>query len=347
MKFRLAVKRWFFFILCLGLWFNTQAQFRFKGALGPDWAGQTISLSLIEDPLRSDRVYADQILLQTVVDSLGQFAFSGDFLPPSARLYRIHASPCFEHGHQGEQRCRELEERIFVANNQAELEFQSYPEGGFLCQGIPPSSDLGLHAQDLRMALPFGDHAGLTETARSLQFKQWLSEVEDFYSNCHDPLLTLYALGDVLDERSEYRSQLQTAGLPFLSALAEKIQSDYPETPYAQSLSKILTTAPADSFNWYHLGWVLLLLPVLLWYRKGRKKAPSASIFTDLSTKEQALLADIASGMSNKELAESHHISLSTVKTHLNNIYRKTGVENRKELITRIQHGKGGISTGV
>lgn len=51
--------------------------------------------------------------------------------------------------------------------------------------------------------------------------------------------------------------------------------------------------------------------------------------------------------MSNKELAESHHISLSTVKTHLNNIYRKTGLENRKELIAQIRQGKSGISTGV
>lgn len=347
MKFRSAVKRCFFFILCLGMWLNIQAQFRFTGSLGPDWAGQTISLSLIENPLRSDRVYADQILLQTEVDSLGQFAFSGDFLPTTSRLYRIHASPCFEHGHQGQQRCRELEERIFVANNQAELEFQSYPEGGFLCQGNPPSSDLGLHAQDLRMALPFGDLAGLTEMARSLQFEQWLSEVEDFYSNCQDPLLTLYALGDVLDERSEYRAQLQAAGLPFLNTLQEKIQSDYPETPYAGSLSEILVAAPENSFPWYHLGWALLLLPVLLWYRRGRKSSPASTIFAELSSKEKALLADIATGMSNKELAESHHISLSTVKTHLNNIYRKTGVENRKELIAQIQRGKSGISTGV
>lgn len=336
----------FFFLLWAGLWFNTQAQFRFNGSLGPEWAGQTISLSLIENPLGSDRVYADQILLQTVVDSLGQFAFSGDFLPPTLRLYRIHASPCFDHGHQGEQKCRELEERIFVAHNQNQLKFQSYPEGGFLCQGIPPSSDLGLHAQDLRMALPFGDLAGLTETSRSLQFKQWLAEVEDFYSNCKDPLLTLYALGDVLVERSEYRAQLLTAGIPFLSDLQEKLERDYSDTPYVESLSIVLATAPSESFPWYHLGWALLLLPVFLWYRRGRKRTPS-TLFSELSTKEQALLADIATGMSNKELAESHHISLSTVKTHLNNIYRKTGLENRKELIAQIRQGKSGISTGV
>jgi DNA-binding CsgD family transcriptional regulator len=316
--------------------------------LGPDWAGQTISLSLIENPLRSDRVYADQIILQTLVDSLGQFAFTGDFLPPTPRLYRIHASPCFEHGHQGQQRCRELEERIFVADNQDDLKFQSYPEGGFLCQGIPPSSDLGLHAQDLRMALPFGDLAGLTETARSLQFQQWLTEVEDFYINCKDPLLTLYALGDVLDERSEYRTQLKTAGIPFLNALQQKLEADYAETPYTESLSSVLAPADGRSFRWYHLGWALLILPVLLWYRRNKNRSAEASaIFSGLSAKEQALLTDIAKGMSNKELADSHHISLSTVKTHLNNIYRKTGAENRQQLIARIQQGKSGISTGV
>lgn len=37
-------------------------------------------------------------------------------------------------------------------------------------------------------------------------------------------------------------------------------------------------------------------------------------------------------GCSNAEIGEMLHISLSTVKAHLTNIYKKAGVKNRYEL---------------
>lgn len=37
-------------------------------------------------------------------------------------------------------------------------------------------------------------------------------------------------------------------------------------------------------------------------------------------------------GKSNNEIAEQHFISLSTVKTHINNIYKKLNISSREEL---------------
>ncbi len=51
-----------------------------------------------------------------------------------------------------------------------------------------------------------------------------------------------------------------------------------------------------------------------------------------LSKREIEVIALIKQGKRNKEIAEELFIDLSTVKTHLNKIYRKTGVKNRKEL---------------
>ncbi|PQJ16696.1 response regulator transcription factor [Aureicoccus marinus] len=323
-------------------------QFSFEGQVPKEWAGQLISLSLIKDPLRSDRVYADQILLQSEVDSLGQFAFKGAFLPEENRLYRIHAAPCFEGQHDSRMRCHGLEERFFVANNQDQLVFRSIDEGGFLCQGSPEQSIAGVQAQDLRLTLPLGDQAAMNQTTRSLQFQQWMEDLEHYYRDGEDPLLTLFALCDVLDSRNEYRSLLSREDYPFLSELESELASRYSESAYSNLLSNSLPKPEKTPLLFPYL-FLLVALGLGYWFFKKRLAASKQikNTFESLSTKEEALLGDIALGKSNKELADLHHISLSTVKTHLNNIYKKTGVQSRKELILKIKQEKTGISTPV
>ncbi len=44
------------------------------------------------------------------------------------------------------------------------------------------------------------------------------------------------------------------------------------------------------------------------------------------------MLATVARGLSNTEIASELHISLSTVKTHLASLMAKLGVRNRVEI---------------
>lgn len=52
-----------------------------------------------------------------------------------------------------------------------------------------------------------------------------------------------------------------------------------------------------------------------------------------LTTREQEILKCVARGLKNKEIAESLYISEKTVKTHMNNIFRKLDVDNRLQAI--------------
>jgi len=54
---------------------------------------------------------------------------------------------------------------------------------------------------------------------------------------------------------------------------------------------------------------------------------------TELTQKELSILAQIAAGKSNKEIASENFVELSTIKTHINNIYSKIGANNRREAI--------------
>ena len=54
-----------------------------------------------------------------------------------------------------------------------------------------------------------------------------------------------------------------------------------------------------------------------------------------LSERELEVLALIATGKSNVEIASSLFVSLSTVKTHINNLYRKLEARSRTHAVTR------------
>lgn len=58
-------------------------------------------------------------------------------------------------------------------------------------------------------------------------------------------------------------------------------------------------------------------------------------LLDNLSERELEVLQLINSGLSNKKITEELFISMSTVKTHLRNIYSKLGVHSRTEAIVK------------
>ena len=55
-----------------------------------------------------------------------------------------------------------------------------------------------------------------------------------------------------------------------------------------------------------------------------------------LTDRQKELLALLAKGLSNKEIAEKLFISENTVKYHIKNIYLALGLKDRKELFLKI-----------
>ncbi len=53
----------------------------------------------------------------------------------------------------------------------------------------------------------------------------------------------------------------------------------------------------------------------------------------DLTQREAEVLAHIAAGLSNSEIASTLFVSEATVKTHINHIFAKTGLRDRAQLV--------------
>ncbi|MBJ6369373.1 LuxR C-terminal-related transcriptional regulator [Snuella sedimenti] len=67
-----------------------------------------------------------------------------------------------------------------------------------------------------------------------------------------------------------------------------------------------------------------------------QEKSENKNHFEDplLSFRENEILQLIGEGKSNKEIAETLHISINTVKFHIKNLYEKLGINSRKEVLT-------------
>jgi DNA-binding NarL/FixJ family response regulator len=59
-----------------------------------------------------------------------------------------------------------------------------------------------------------------------------------------------------------------------------------------------------------------------------------------LTAREAEVLTRIADGLSNTEIARALHVSEATVKTHINNLFAKTGVKDRAQAV-RYAYQKG------
>ncbi|GAA3143982.1 response regulator transcription factor [Streptomyces rameus] len=59
-----------------------------------------------------------------------------------------------------------------------------------------------------------------------------------------------------------------------------------------------------------------------------------------LTARETEVLVLIAEGFTNQEIARRLHVSTATVKTHINNLFAKTGLKDRAQAV-RYAYGKG------
>lgn len=85
-----------------------------------------------------------------------------------------------------------------------------------------------------------------------------------------------------------------------------------------------------------YMGIGLIAIGLILAARNLRVREQAESAEVVLTKKEEEIVDTIRRGLTNKEIAQEMNVSLSTVKSHVNNIYRKVGVNSRSELLKEL-----------
>ena len=128
----------------------------------------------------------------------------------------------------------------------------------------------------------------------------------------------------------------------FLIRLTDK----YPETSYTKQYRSelnsdkyIILEESDSSYNWTNILYIILGLSLLtnIWFLFSRRKQQAKNISKkkeQLTKQEEKILNLLLENKSNKEIADALFVSVSTVKTHINNLYKKLNVQSRNEVIT-------------
>lgn len=80
---------------------------------------------------------------------------------------------------------------------------------------------------------------------------------------------------------------------------------------------------------------VVFSLGIFIEQYKHQEKLKKIDRFS-LTPKEKEVAKMILEKKKNQEIADTLYVELSTIKTHINNIYKKVGVNNRKELLNKL-----------
>ncbi len=328
-----------------------QAQFSFSGFTNPDEWQKTVYLSIVEDYRKMSGVYSEQIIAKTTADKTGFFEFKGNMLDSENRIYRIHVDKCTEtqqdlnhfNGH-----CSDSEELLFIAKNTDTIKLPFSFGNQVFCkiESSNPKANAFLKIDSLKNDMRFAYGEVRSEANRKLNNKKWFKALQAYGEALNEPIaeLSIYAfLSDrSSDLHSYYVEDLQNS--TYYDNLKTRLENNYPNAPYTVQYKNELaadrymlgSSGDLQSSNWtiylYFILALSFLLNGFLLYRHWRQKqSKTEDLKAKLSKQEQVVLEHILQNKTNKDIAEALFLSVSTVKSHTNNIYKKLNVQSRDD----------------
>ncbi len=338
---------WFLFVLLVIAQIGVvQGQYQFQGKVNESLSDGQIFLSIVDNYRKISGVHDEQILNQTSADSLGNFFFSGNNLPEENRIYRIHVDTCSEN----EQRlnhfsghCPNSREVLFIANNQDSISFPFSFEQEMFCKAESNHEKAValLKIDSVKNDMKFAFSTYSSEANIALNTKKWVQTLQQFGKELNEPLAELYVYS-YLSDQSNFLYPFYLEDLPsneYYNNLKTRLEKTYPDAPYTaqyiEDLDADLYRTKSKISPWVWIIGSVVLLAFLLnffiigtWLRHKNKKDVSET----LTPQELRIAKLMIENKSNKEIAQDLFISVSTVKTHINNIYKKLNVSSREEL---------------
>jgi len=326
------------------------AQFSFSGYVNPDEETQNVYLSLVEDYRKLSGVYTEQIIATTVADNDGFFEFKGNMLDLNNRIYRIHVDRCpvnqqnFNHfnGH-----CGDSETLLFIANNKDTLKLPFSFDNQIFCKITSNNTHANafLKIDSIKNEMRFTYSKYRSEASRKLNDKRWFKTLQNFGEALDEPLAELCIYAYLSDRKhSFYKYYVEDLkSNSYYTDLRARLEHKYPNTVYTKQYAQELN---ADSYmvaaSQPKTNWILYISIILgvsigcnIWFLyklKADKRKKIKTLTERLSKQEKVVLDEILKDKSNKAIASSLFLSVSTVKTHINNIYKKLNVQSRDDV---------------
>ncbi|SDR65704.1 regulatory protein, luxR family [Formosa sp. Hel1_31_208] len=329
------------------------AQHRFNGHIDNDQWQNQVFLSVIDDYRTLEGINDEQIINKTIADSTGYFQFTGNQLESEQHIYKLHVDNCSslnQGSNHFEGHCSDSKDILFIAKSTDTITFPLSFEAEMFCDIVStnPKTATFIKVDSLKEEMKFAYSEFRSKANRDLNNKKWFKTLQDFGQNLNEPLAELYIYAFLSDRGNQlhhyYLEDLKSN--TYYDELLGRLQDNYPNSTYTKqyeaelSSDKFIVSPSSEKeidFNWVYLVIGLLIASVLLnlWFvfsAKRRKINQHIEAKEQLTKQEQKVLDLLLNDNSNKDIAETLFVSVSTVKTHVNNIYKKLNVNSRDEL---------------
>ncbi len=291
---------------------------------------QKVSLSRIDPSEQSDS-NNEQFIASTSIGEDGFFAFDQNLFKSQDHIYKIQLNPLsIKEKKILSDKVKHF--KLFILSKKDTIHFY---KGSEPFVDYTTNNSAELEWQKLRKF-----ETKYENLTTDFDPKQYLMETKGYVKDSLQILLVKLIGIKRLDDQNLLEKDVKKNPDYYLNLLKELKTSDINPEFYIY-LENRLTSINQDLTNqkytlslWGNGIALLIIIGLCLFYLKSRRK--NLKIITiPLSKQEEVVKNLIASGKSNKEIANELFISLSTVKTHITNIYSKLNISNRKELLQR------------
>lgn len=293
----------------------------------------------------------DFVIAESFIQPDGSFSIQTTSVPSDARFYRLY----------------------LTKGNGSSVEFNTSTHRNYVHLLLDKKSHIEIDAKVEDNTLVLNNLSGAVENnviqyldnelaERKLQFAGDLTKakrdflqldlemfIRNFADTVPNTLLGLYALWHIEEKNTDFIQNSK-----FYFDFEKRINKQFPLTFYSEAYSTLLNDLigfrdmvceiPEVRAKWKDkvlilLSALVLVLFVLVFYYKQKliqlttENSFSKHSFLSLTDKEKEILKLLAEGKTNKEIALELYVELSTVKTHINSIYKQLKLSNRKEAI--------------
>ena len=170
--------------------------------------------------------------------------------------------------------------------------------------------------------------------------KQYLIETKGYVKDSLQILLVKLIGIKKLDDQNLLEKDVRKNPEYYTSLLKELKSSELDPSTYIYLENKLrfidqkIVSKKYNISIWINgIAFLIIIVLSFIYIRSVKKQKKTKK--TPLSNQEKVIKDLIISGKSNKEIANELFISLSTVKTHITNIYNKLNISNRQDLLLK------------
>ncbi len=348
MNNKITISNSIFFIFSIFISISSYSQYSISGYLKTNTPNKMIYLSLLRFDEENSQ-YENQIVTSVKTDSSGYFEINGALLSEQNKFYRIYAnlsetSLDFIRDSKRKNYHNFIfsnKDSIFFAKNNSEFWFSD-------------SYNTNVADKEWTKLIEFenelkNEFIEPKNSEAKSQIKNSFLQKYKTYSrdSIKSPLIKLLAYSNLKTEIGKLDSDYQNDP-NFYNDILLNLKNEYGNTSYylqfREEIAQLSLNKIVKNYSFYkYLSFILLFLVIiltLLLFRtlKEKRKILNQNIKVatlSLTKQEQKIAELITKGKSNKQIASELFISISTVKTHITNIYSKLKVTSRHQIIEK------------